>query len=606
MLRARPVPAHARSRPTRPPLRVAAALAAVAVIAVGCVEGRGSIRPVGAPRAAGDGGTDVVPASSTLEWGVCDSFDIDVPEGADVVAGTADLECARLAVPLDRAEPEGRTIGMAVARLRATGPDPLGTLVVNPGGPGGSGLSMVALGPLSFPPEITERWDVVGFDPRGLGASEPVDCLDEDRRAELANEDLPDDSAAAAEVVEAAEAEMAEGCRADDAELAERMGTSWVVDDLEALRVALGDEPLHFLGLSYGTRIGAVYAQRYPEQVGAMVLDGAVSPDRALGTLPLGQATGIRRAYEAFLARCAARSDCPLGPDPATTVAALIDRLDAEPITYEGPDGEETLDGERLVTGIVTSLYDASSGAPTELALAALGGDDADRREQGAAFLGGLADRQDGRREDGRYGNAFEVQALVSCADAAGPLSRAEGDALRDRIVAAGGVLAEGSTSGGATCAALPVDRGETTIGPTPVAGRLLVIGTAGDPATPVEWADELAAALGGAPVLRYEGRGHTASLSAACVTERAVAFLADPSTPPDTTPCPDDPAASDLYLVAAEQFTAMGLPERAVPCIADALRSIDPLDLVGDGEDLDRDAIATLQQATVRCARGG
>lgn len=605
------------SRTTR--ATVAAALASMVLAA--CSSGPGRITANRATDAAGSTGADKATTTTTaastrsqrpsvdgqeLSWQQCDLDDLDLPEGGSDVVETGKVECATLEVPLDADDPTGRTVEIGLSRTPATGSSSQrrGTLVVNPGGPGGSGMSFAALAKIGFPAEITSRYDIVGFDPRGLGASDPIECLSADRREEIVETESPEDPAAAAALGDAVAKEIAEGCRSDDAELFERMGTSYVVDDLDAIRAALGEDRLNYLGLSYGTRIGAVYADRYPNRVGAFVLDGAVSPDPSLQTMGVGQATGIVRAYQAFLASCSAMPSCPIGDGPAQTVDALAARLEADPVTYSGTSGSEHLDRDRFLTGILTSLYDVSASVPAMEAIGAVAGSDPERRALGASFLGGLADQQSGREADGTYGNSFEVQGIVNCADSTGPMSDAESAAVDASIKALGGTMAEFLAEPGSNCRDLPSGESPSIVTASSAADRILVVGTAGDPATPIEWATGMANALGGAALLTYEGAGHTASLHVACVTEQVVGFLEDARVSAQT--CPTDPDAGDPYLALAEQIERLGLKKGIGRCIADSLRGkADVLEIFGPDADPSPEVIAMLQDAMRRCAAG-
>jgi pimeloyl-ACP methyl ester carboxylesterase len=399
----------------------------------------------------------------------------------------------------------------------------------------------------------------------------------------LTEEETPDDPTKAAAQAEATETEVAEGCENDNAKLLRYMGTSYVVDDLEAIRVALGDEPLHYLGLSYGTRIGAIYADRYPEHAGTIVLDGSVSPDSSLTTLTMGQFNGISRAYDRFLSDCAATPSCPLNPDPSAAVNAALDAVTQTPMVYTGEEGPEDLDDQRFMTGLITSLYDPSAATATAQAIAAI----------------------TGSGSDGTYDNGLEVQAIVTCADAPQELTSSEAETLRAEILAKGGPLADTFATGGKACFALPVDEGKADITSTTAAKKILIIGTTGDPATPIEWTSQMAEALGTRSVITYEGRGHTASLRIPCVTDAVVKFLSTGAT--STTNCALDPDETDVYLTVGKQFEQLGLPAGSAACIATELRGkVDELSLVSDSEDPDPNLITVMQRATRTCSTGG
>jgi pimeloyl-ACP methyl ester carboxylesterase len=465
-------------------------------------------------------------------WGSCTGF---AASDADR-AGYADprLECARLEVPLDYAVPEGRTAQVAVLRHRTTEPGRIGSLVLNPGGPGGSGVALAA--------SLSERlgdgpFDIVGFDPRGVGASTPrIDCLtDAEWDADRAD-DTYDPSPAGVARDEAEARRTAEHCaeRSGGADVLAHSGTRDVVRDMDVLRAVLGDQKLSYLGFSYGTRIGATYAEMFPGTVRAMVLDGAVDPDQDTESKVVGQRAGFQRAFEAFALACARQDECPLGDDPAGATARfqelsrpLIDRpaptRAGRPLSY----------GD-LITAVSASLYNARSWPRLAQGLTELADGD------GSNLLA-RADEYEGRSPTGTYDNSKEVQLVVNCMDRDRITDRARAADLQRKAREAAPFADPGRGVSGAlgTCAFLP---------PTPDAGArrpiatdlptTVVISTTGDPATPYQSGVNLAETLH-ARLLTVEGTQHTAAMHGdSCVDGIVLSYLEELTLPAAGTRC--------------------------------------------------------------------
>ena len=275
----------------------------------------------------------------------------------------------------------------------------------------------------------------------------------------------------------------------------------------------IGDDKLTYLGLSYGTRIGAAYATKFPERVRAIVLDGSVTPSRSLIAQSAGQAKGISRALQSFADSCNAKPGCPIAPDAMSRVDAVAAKLAAEPLRVNtgaktAKGGIETLDKDQFVTGLVTGLYDPTSFGAMAEAIAALDGTDAAKAQLAGTFLLGLAGEQHSRRADGTYGNGYETQSVVNCLDASGPLEPGDLPKVRAQAGPIAPVLDTDPATDAPDCTSLATgDR--LTIGAVAAREHILVVGTKGDPATPIEWTDQMAAALGGVSVLRYESVIH-------------------------------------------------------------------------------------------------
>lgn len=440
-------------------------------------------------------------------------------------------ECAGVTVPLDWGVPSGPTIEIAVVRRPASG-ERIGSLLVNPGGPGASGFDLVGRhGDQLTSEQVRERYDLVGFDPRGVGRSAPLDCIPDrelDRRRGFdPKADLEADEAAAVAEMAVTARRFAAACATDAGPLLAHLDTLSGARDLDVLRAAVGDERLTYLGYSYGTLLGALYAQEFPQRVGRLVLDGAIDPASSDGDVVLGQAVGMESALRAYATACLAgdtSDDCPLRgsvDEAMQQVADVLERADDSPLRAQG--GREVTGGLAF-TGVIAPLYDDASWPELDGALAAaLGGD-------GTGLLV-LADRYSDREPDGSYSsNIEEVFAAVNCldypVDDSPEAMRAAAEELEEAAPLLGGFMSYGEVQCGQWL--VPAAR---TPAPVRAAGAppILVIGTTGDPATPYAWAEALAGQLESGRLLTYEGEGHTAfGRGSRCVDDAVDAYLLD------------------------------------------------------------------------------
>ena len=428
------------------------------------------------------------------------------------------FECATLPVALGDT---GRTLDLAVTRLPASG-ERIGALVVNPGGPGASAVDYLQAAHTQLPDPLGARFDLVAFDPRGVGRSEPVECLDTDGLAAyLALDPSPDDAAELAGVVDGNRA-FADGCGERSGDLLEHVSTTDVVSDLELLRRALGEEQLTYLGYSYGTAIGAAYLQAHPDRVRAAVLDGALDPTLSWDRLLEGQSRGFDVALEAFLADCE-RVTCAFRQAVEGDLGAAYDALDARVDARPLEVGEgRTLGPGELSLGVGAALYDREQGWPA-LAQGLADAEDGDGR-----VVQALADSYADRSADG-YGPLLESNLAVNCVDRPWPADTASYTALADRVAAQSPRFGEGIVLSGLACAAWPA---AATGRPAPVtaagAPPVVVIGTSRDPATPYAWSVALADQLESGVLVSVDGDGHTAYRSGApdCVLEPVTDYL--------------------------------------------------------------------------------
>lgn len=532
----------------------------------------------------------------TLSWSSC----------RDTLARTAGLQCATLSVPLDPQEPDGETISIAVARARSTGSDQerIGSLVLNPGGPGGSGIEFLTSAAAAFPTELTDRFDLVSFDPRGVGESTPVRCIDDATKEEQLSGDLSPDTAEELEGALDDQEEFLEGCQENSGELIEHMSTADVAADMDLLRAALGEDQLNYLGYSYGTSIGAVYATLFPENVRAMVLDGSVSPQASDEDQLLAQALGFERTLANFVAACNASSDCALAPDAQAAIDATRQQLEASPVEVETESGTRTLGPDLFDLAVATALYDTTLWGALALSV-----DQVD--SGGAATLLSLVDRQTGRQPDGSYDNSSDAQTMVSCSDSVERPSVDEATATAERILQQAPIFGGVTAYGALGCLGWPAAANPLPELTGAGAATVLVVGTVGDPATPYEWSEQMAQALESAVLLTYEGDGHTAFLRGGpCIDYAVVAYLVDLTVPAEGTRCPAQGTEATFTSIRDEVLAQLeqSIPSDVATCVIDGIiadigeAEFTQLVLSGDQERLTR--LVTAQ--AMQCAAGG
>ncbi len=443
-------------------------------------------------------------------------------------------QCATLEVPLDYAEPEGETIGLEVLRVSARRPaSRVGSLLVNPGGPGAPGTSYAAQAPLVFGDPLRNAFDIVGFDPRGTGGSAPVDCLsDEELDEYIAADPDPDNAAEEQEYADLVE-EIGDGCAERSPDVAAHVTTIEAARDMDVLRAALGEAEMSYLGASYGTKLGATYAELFPDRVGRLVLDGAVDLRLDLRELNLQQAEGFERALRSYARNCVDEGDCPLGDSVKAvlqTFAVIVEQVDEEPMPT---DGDRDLRVGNAFYGIVAPLYNEDYWFLLTRAMSsALRGD-------GTALLE-LSDLYVSRGPDGYRDNSSEAIYAINCLDDPAFIPPSDVPALFDDFEQAsptfGRVFAWSLTG----CQGLEV---ESTVEPLEVeadgADPIMVIGTTRDPATPYEWAEALAQQLESGFLVTREGDGHTGyNAGNECVDRAVEDYLIDGTVPQEGLTC--------------------------------------------------------------------
>jgi pimeloyl-ACP methyl ester carboxylesterase len=485
-------------------------LAVAAILLVGC----------SSSSSAPNESASTLPAYYTqrLDWQPCDNG----------------FQCARLLVPFDYARPGGQRFSLPVIRLPAKDPaHRIGDLVVNPGGPGGSGVQY-ALGARSeFPAAVLARFDVVGFDPRGVGGSEPaVSCMTGPELDKyLSTDEMPDNAAQLAQIVQQGKF-YASRCAQNSRALLPYVGTQNAARDLDVLRAALGQSRLTYLGKSYGTYLGTWYAQLFPHRVRALVLDGAVDPDTQALRADAVQAEGFQAAFGSFAAWCRASSGCPLGQNAAGQLEALIVRANSRPLANKLGTGQ-VASGAVLLNGVAAALYSKSTWPDLKGALVnAFHGD--------GTVLVQLANLLLERNQDGTYSNLVDANTAISCVDRPWPRSLAGYQAAASAAERAAPLFGPSIVWGNLPCAYWPVPAAPQAAIKATGAGPILVVGTTRDPATPYRWARALAADLSSGVLLGWNGDGHTAyGEGSSCVDTIVNAYLISLTVPRNGTLCP-------------------------------------------------------------------
>ena len=457
----------------------------------------------------------VPPPGSPIHWAPCRSADPLMPIPAD-----ADGDVAQL----------------AMIRFKATG-DKIGSLVINPGGPGESGVESAANLVSTMPSSVRERFDLVGFDPRGVANSTPAVWCNSDKDNDRLRADPQVDYSpeGVAHIDNETKAFVQRCVEKSGKEFLQNVGTANVVKDLDAIRKALGDEKLTYLGFSYGTRIGGAYAEEFPQNVRAMVLDGAIDPNADPIEEDLRQTAAFQKAFDDYAADCAKSPNCPLGTDPAKATDVykrLVEPLVDKPAKTRDPRGLAYSDA---IVGTILPLYSPNLWRHLTQALSEMKAGHGD-------MLLRLSDLYMHRDADGHYDNATDVRVAVNCIDQPpekDPEKLVEKD-RRSRELAP--FLSYGEFTGYApmdTCAFWPVP---PTTQPHEISVKglppTLVISTTNDPATPYQAGVDLAKQLGGT-LVTYDGTQHTVAFQGnQCIDDIVATYLIDVKVPPPDTRC--------------------------------------------------------------------
>ncbi|MGW0773355.1 alpha/beta hydrolase [Streptomyces sp. NPDC002835] len=507
-------------------VRAAAATVTAVLLAAGCSDG-------------GSGSEDRQDfAAQELEWRACPpptDAQGNGPSPSPLPGGTQ-WQCSFMDVPLDYEKPDGETIELALIRAPARDQkNRIGSLVFNFGGPGASGVyTLPALA--SDYDGLRSRYDLVSFDPRGVGRSVPVECLDDRELERLATVDpTPDDTAEERAYLDGIE-RFTDGCEENSGDELPYVGTRNAARDLDLMRQVLGDRKLHYFGISYGTELGGVYAHLYPKNVGRAVFDAVVDPTQGTVQSALGQVRGFQQALTNFAEDCLERGDACRLPGSSVQeiedwITGFLDRLDKKPVKGIG---ERMLTEGQAANGIIQTLYSKEYWTLLEQGL-----DEADGGD--GALLMAFSDALNGRNEDGSYSNIQAAGTAIGCVDSKARHTLDEAKAMVPEFRAASPVFGEYLAWGQASCTKWPVPG--TWVHPdvsAPGAPPIVLVGTTGDPATPYEGTEAMARALGEgvAAVVTYEGEGHGAYSSSPCVRKAVNTYLLEGEPPSDGTVC--------------------------------------------------------------------
>ncbi|MEA2645060.1 MAG: hypothetical protein QOE92_143 [Chloroflexota bacterium] len=475
--------------------------------------------------------------SCSVRFPLAQASPTPTPAASPVAGGTLawsdcrdGVECASLDVKLDRSNPAAGTITLDLARLAARpGGNRIGTLLVNPGGPGESGIRFLR-GAARLLDPFRERFDVLSWDPRGVGGSDILQCEPgPDLERYLGTDPVVDDPAERGAWIDVNRA-YAAGCGSNGKRILPFLGARDVAEDMDDIRAAVGDDKLSYLGISYGTMLGLTYADAHPERIRAMALDGAIDP--ALGALDLvkQQGLGFEAELNDFLAFCAGDTTCAIhyGGNPR----AVLDRVIAEADRNGIPAG-----GRRVTAGII--YYSLAVGLYSRGSWPGLAGAIARGANGDGGTLLSLADLYFHRHTDGSYDPLFDVYTAVTCIDRPTPTDITEFDRLADSLAGSAPHFGRAIAWQSLPCAYWPVPP-TGAAGPVSAPGSppILVIGGTGDPATPYEMSVSVAKQLAHGVLLTRNGGGHPSIDKSQCVRDAVQGYLFSLTTPPDKTTC--------------------------------------------------------------------
>ncbi|MFR9799692.1 alpha/beta hydrolase [Streptomyces sp. MS06] len=446
-------------------------------------------------------------------------------------------QCATMKAPLDWSKPEGDTIGIALVRAKTSGAESsrIGSLVFNFGGPGGSGVTTLPAFGEDYA-KLRTRYDLVSFDPRGVGRSAPVTCESNERLDEYFQQDATPDNAAERSELVSSTKEFNNACEKRSGRMLPRVSTTDAARDMDLMRQVLGDDKLYYFGISYGTELGGVYAHLFPTHVGRAVFDAVVDPTQTAEQGSLGQAKGFQRALDNFAADCTSQAqDCPVGDSPQNVedrIAELLHNLDEKPIPGIFP---RQLTQTDATNGIAQSLYSKDFWEYlTEGLQQAYDGD--------GRILMALSDSMNGRNQNGEYSNIVPANIAINCVDDKARYDTAYVQRKLPEFRAASPVFGDFLAWSLLSCTdwAVPGAADHPVVS-APGSAPILVVGNTGDPATPYEGARRMVQALGaGVGVeLTYKGQGHGAYDSKnACVQDAVNGYLLNGKVPAAGTVC--------------------------------------------------------------------
>lgn len=442
------------------------------------------------------------------------------------------LETTSVIVPIDYDDPSLGTFDLFVMRHPAADPNKrIGSLLVNPGGPGFGGAILAQVAENVYSQDLLDHFDIVGFDPRGTGLSTPtIDCIDDyDRYFGTEFDELTDEEAK--QLSQELAVEFQAECQENNAAILEHVGTNNAARDMDSIRQALGEETITYFGFSYGSELGATWATLFPDTVRAAVLDGAADPNADSLEGSLQQSRGFEKSLNTFLARCSEDPSCAFHNDGDAEGAydALLDSLSETPVPSE--PGRPDVEVGIATSGVIQAMYTETLWPQLAEALA-------DAQDGNGSGLLALYDGYFQRQPDGSYDNSLEAFQVISCADTEERLTVAEEDALAPLYVEAAPRLYGESEGGSYFCTFFPDSiepRAEIT---GAGAGPILVVGTTGDPATPLESSRKMAESLDEGVLLTVDAEQHTGYDVNDCSMATIDAYLIDLTVPDPDAVC--------------------------------------------------------------------
>jgi len=446
-----------------------------------------------------------------------------------------EYQCATVKAPLDYDNPDGAKVDIALKKLPASSGKPIGTLFLNPGGPGGSGVEFVVAAKLTFSPALLSGFDIVGFDPRGVGDSTSIKCQPDNESGESKETDatanVESGSGSTAEETEKEAADIAAQCERHTrpAELLDHVDTVSVAKDLDMLRALAGDPQLYYLGFSYGTLLGATYAELFPGNVGRLVLDGAADPSISLAKRVEEQALSFEKALETFVATCQEREDCPFSGNVEQGVQEVrnfLDELNDNPLPVNGKDDAPVTSAE-VKSMLQNAFYEDGIWPDVFTAFKKAWEGDASKLREMSKLLA-----------DQAGGDGDAVQNAIDCKDYPIEGNREEWDKQAEEIKQKAPVFGKGYTDLYCQTWGHHGTKERTEI-KAKGAAPILVVGTTGDPATPYHWSEAMAKQLESGVLLTWEGNGHTAyGRSGECVTSTVDDYLLRGNLPENGKVC--------------------------------------------------------------------
>jgi pimeloyl-ACP methyl ester carboxylesterase len=509
----------------RRPLIALVTVTFVTLAACGGSNGSGDGETSTDPRATPHPGSNGVPRMDTT-----DTFGwVEFGEDDDDEMGT--VETGSIQVPIDPDDPSAGSFDLFIARHLATDPDArIGSLLVNPGGPGFGGSDFGIYAAQNFSSDLLAHFDIVGWDPRGTGLSTPaIDCVDDYDRYFATADITPDDAAERQQVVDIA-SEFAQACTQKNADIIDFVGTNDSARDIDVIRQALQEPTITYFGFSYGSELGATWATLFPDTVRAAVLDGALDPNADLRSAALNQAAGFEQQLDTFLAQCSDDDQCAFhnNGDSEAAFDDLMASVDAQPVPTES--GRPAVNLLVATTAVTEAMY--SNALWPELAQAL-----ADAQQGEGAGLLSLYDRYLLRNADGTYPNTLEAFPTIFCMDRVERPTVAEDDAESAAVRAVSPRLAPGTT-GSYMCSFFPPSTNPRVPITGAGAGPILVVGTTGDAATPLASTAAMADALEDGVLLTVVGDQHTGYGVNDCSIATIDAYLVERTVPAAGTRC--------------------------------------------------------------------